>query len=242
MGFDLLIAAAGVAAGAIASVAGFGIGSLLTPIFALHTGTRLAVAAVAIPHLAGTALRFWMLRGRLDRRVFVWFGLTSAAGGLAGALLHASASNGALARVFGGLLIFVGLTELTGLMSRVRLGKKAAWIAGGLSGFLGGLVGNQGGIRSAALLSFDLNKEAFVATATAVGLIIDGARLPVYVVAERDGLLMLSKEIAIAAVAVIAGTVLGMRLLQRVPPTAFRRIVAVLLLALAGWMLIRAAG
>ena len=48
MTFDLVVAAAALIAGAIASVAGFGIGSLLTPLFALQTGTKLAVAAVAI--------------------------------------------------------------------------------------------------------------------------------------------------------------------------------------------------
>jgi uncharacterized membrane protein YfcA len=38
--FDTLIALAGTLAGAIASVAGFGIGSILTPLFALHFGTK----------------------------------------------------------------------------------------------------------------------------------------------------------------------------------------------------------
>ena len=37
-----------------------------------------------------------------------------------------------------------------------------AWLAGALSGLLGGLVGNQGGIRSAALLGFNLSKANFV--------------------------------------------------------------------------------
>lgn len=72
---------------ASAAVTGFGIGSLLTPLLALQVDTRLAVAAVSIPHVVGTELRF---RG--------W----------------------------------------------------VAWVAGAASGLLGGLVGNQGGIRSAA--------------------------------------------------------------------------------------------
>ena len=46
--FALLLAIAAVVAGAIAAVAGFGIGSLPTPVLALETGTKLAVAAVAI--------------------------------------------------------------------------------------------------------------------------------------------------------------------------------------------------
>jgi uncharacterized membrane protein YfcA len=58
-------------AGAVAAVAGFGIGSLLTPTLALATGTgtKLAVAAISIPHLVGTAQRFWILRRAARARV-----------------------------------------------------------------------------------------------------------------------------------------------------------------------------
>lgn len=239
MGFDLAVAAAAIVGGVIASVAGFGIGSVLTPLLTLRVGAKLAVAAVAIPHVIGTALRFWMLKGHIDRRIFIWFGTTSAAGGLVGALLHAYASSRALAIVFGCLLLFVGVSELTGFMAHVRLGRRAAWIAGVLSGLFGGLVGNQGGIRSAALLAFDTRKEAFVATATAVGLVVDAARLPVYLVAEQSGLRQISSLIAVAILGVVAGTLVGTRFLRHVPERQFRRIVAVILLALGAWMLFR---
>jgi len=75
-------------AGAVASIAGFGIGSMLMPVLALRTGTKLAVAAVSLPHLFGTALRFWILRKHIDRGALLGFGVASAAGGLTGALLH----------------------------------------------------------------------------------------------------------------------------------------------------------
>lgn len=236
--FASVVGLAAVVAGGIASVAGFGIGSVLTPLLAARLGTKVAVAAVSIPHVAGTALRFWLLRGHVDRRVFVWFGITSAAGGLSGALLHAYASNRALATVFGCLLLFVGVSELTGFMSRVRLGRRGAWVAGALSGLFGGLVGNQGGIRSAALLAFNTEKEAFVATATAVGLVVDAARLPVYVVVEGTALLENRSLIGIAVVGVIVGTVAGTVVLRRVAERSFRKVVAFLLLGLGGWMIV----
>ncbi len=39
VGFSLLLAGVGLVAGAIASVSGFGIGSLLTPVLAVRVGT-----------------------------------------------------------------------------------------------------------------------------------------------------------------------------------------------------------
>src|SRR5215204_5369047 len=106
-GYDFAVAAGAVLAGAIASIAGFGIGSLLTPLLAVRVDAKLAVAAVSIPHVVGTALRFWLVRGHVDRRIFIWFGVTSATGGLLGALLHNYASSRGLAIVFGSLLLFV---------------------------------------------------------------------------------------------------------------------------------------
>jgi uncharacterized protein len=237
--FALVIAVGSVLAGAIASIVGFGIGSVLTPLFAVRVGTQLAVAAVSIPHLFATALRFWRLRAHVDRRVVVSFGITSAAGGLAGALLHAYASNRSLAIVFGVLLLFVGISELTGLARHMRFGGPVAWIAGAVSGVFGGLVGNQGGIRSAALLGFDLDRQAFVATATAIGLVVDGARMPVYFATQTAAIARIWPLVLIATAGTLAGTLLGVRTLRRIPEQAFRRIVAILLLLLGTYMLLR---
>jgi len=237
--FALIIAVGSILAGAIASIVGFGIGSVLTPLFAVRLGTQLAVAAVSIPHLFATALRFWRLRAHVHRRVLVSFGITSAAGGLVGALLHSYASNRSLAIVFGVLLLFVGLSELTGLARHMRFGGPVAWLAGAISGVFGGLVGNQGGIRSAALLGFDLDRQAFVATATAIGLVVDGARMPVYFATQTAAIARVWPLVLIATVGTLAGTVLGVRTLRRIPETVFRRVVAILLLLLGTYMLLR---
>jgi len=187
--FSLWVLLTAVVAGGVAAVSGFGIGSLLTPLLAARYGTKLAVAIVSIPHLVATAARFLGLRRQLDRRIFLNFGILSAAGGLLGALLNARANSPMLAIVFGCLLIFAGVSGLSGFVDRMRFGRRMAWFAGALSGFFGGLVGNQGGIRSAALLGFNIQKEALVATATAIALIVDGARMPIYLAVETRGIL-----------------------------------------------------
>ena len=239
MVFELILFAAGVAAGAIATVTGFGIGSVLTPVLAVRAGTQLAVAAVSIPHFFATALRFWRLRAHVDRRVLLGFGIPSALGGLTGALLHSVAGSRILAIVFGAILIFVGLSELSGLSRRMKFGRRIAWIAGALSGFLGGLVGNQGGIRSAALLGFDIQKAAFVGTATAVGLMVDAVRMPAYFITQGGEIAGIWPFVAIATAGAIIGTLIGEPILRRIPETIFRRVVAVLLLALGTYMIVR---
>src|SRR5437868_10593054 len=101
---DGLIVLAAIVAGAIASVSGFGIGSILTPLLASFVGMKLAVAVVSIPHFIGTALRFVLIRQHVDRKVLVTFGITSAIGGLLGALLHVCLGSAILGYVLGALL------------------------------------------------------------------------------------------------------------------------------------------
>ena len=233
LGFAALIA------GGIASIAGFGIGSVLTPALSIWIDAKLAVAAISIPHLIGTALRFSLLKGHVDRRVLWSFGIASAAGGIAGALLNTVFTSPALLILLAVLLLFVATSELTGFSRRLVFRGPAAWIAGALSGALGGLVGNQGGLRSAALLGFRLDRDTFVATATAIGLIVDAARMPVYFAVYSGELGTIVTPIVVTTAGVVLGTVWGGRVLRRIPETYFRRVVAVFLAVLGIWLVTR---
>jgi uncharacterized membrane protein YfcA len=228
---------ASILGGAIAAIAGFGIGSILTPLLALSVGTKEAVVAVSIPHLVATAIRFWTLRHKIDRQVLKNFGIASAAGGLLGALLGSRFSSPVLAYILGGLLVFAGSTGLTGIARKMRFGKKAAWLGGAVSGVLGGLVGNQGGVRSAAMLGFNLEARAFVATATAIALVVDGARMPVYFFTSPETVNRLGLWIAVMVAGGAIGTLVGGKVLGRIPETYFRRLVSFLILVLGVVML-----
>jgi len=234
----LLLTFAGIVAGAIAAISGFGIGSILTPLLAAWIGTKLAVAVVSVPHFLGTALRFMVIRRHVDRHVLWTFGITSAAGGLMGALLHIWLRSAVLGYVLGVLLVFAGITGLTGIAARMRFSRAAGWIAGALSGIFGGLVGNQGGIRSAALFGFNLQRDAFVATATAIALLVDVFRMPVYAALQLHEIVAQWPLAAMATAGVIVGTLSGKWMLQRIPQNVFRRVVAGIILALGVWMLL----
>jgi uncharacterized membrane protein YfcA len=239
--FTVIATVAAVIAGAIASISGFGIGSVLTPVLSSQFDVRLAIALVSLPHLAGTFVRFLLVRTDIDREVLLGFGAASAIGGLAGAALQAVVQSAALAVIFGLLLVFAGLGSLTGFAQRMRFsGRRSALVGGALSGLLGGLVGNQGGIRAAALLGFDVERRAFIATATAVALIVDGARIPVYLATQGAEIAARWPLILLLAVGAVVGTLLGERTLRRMSEPVFRRVVGVLLLVLGAYTLARA--
>ena len=112
--FVLVVGAVAALAGALASVAGAGVDSLLTPALSLEIDIRTAVLAATAPHVVFNALRCWSVRTRIDWKIFKRFGITSAVGALAGALLHRTITVGWITGVFAVLLIIAGLFGITG--------------------------------------------------------------------------------------------------------------------------------
>lgn len=234
---DAIVFVVAVLSGATAAISGFGIGSLLTPLLAVRFGIETAVAAVAIPHAVATAFRFWRLRSAVDWSVVKSFGLLSAAGGLAGALLYTRLGSNLLTLILAVLLIATAMTGLTGWNTRTSPPKSLVGAMGLISGFFGGIAGNQGGLRAAAMMSFALPAAAFVATSTTIGLMVDAARMPVYVWRVGSLLVPLATPIAVATAGVIIGTLAGERLLLGLSPEQFRRVVSVLIGTLGVWLL-----
>ena len=226
-----------IVSGATAAVVGFGIGSLMTPLLAVRFGTTTAVALVTVPHAAATAVRCWRLRRHVSRAVLMRFGLLSAAGALAGALLYTRLGPGALTRALGGLLLLTAVAQLTGWASRWQPRGPMVALLGLVSGLFGGIAGNQGGLRSAALTAFGLTPVQFVATATATGLLVDAARTPVYLWHSGPVMGSLWVPIVVASAGALVGTVLGERLLLGMSPRRFGQAIGVAIGALGLWLL-----
>jgi uncharacterized membrane protein YfcA len=237
--FLLLVFVAGIVSGATAAIAGFGIGSLMTPLLVTRLGVSLAVAAVSIPHAIATAVRCWRLRRAIDWPVVRSFGVLSAVGGLIGALLYTRIGSRVLEITLGALLLSTSVAALSDWTQRWKPHGIIAQTLGFLSGLFGGVAGNQGGLRAAALLTFSLKPAAFVATSTAVGLAIDTARMPIYVWRAGASLVPVLGPIGAATAGALIGTLLGERLLFGLSPERFRRVVGVLIGALGLWLILK---
>jgi uncharacterized membrane protein YfcA len=237
MTFLAAVFAVAVLSGATASLVGFGIGSMLTPLLALQLGMDIAVAAVALPHAVATAIRCWRLRQSIDWNVLKRFGLLSAFGGLAGALVYTMLDAGALKRVLGALLVLTSAAQFSGLATRWHPRGATVALLGLGSGFFGGIAGNQGGLRAAALSAFNLSPLAFVATSTATGLLVDAARAPVYLYTAGSTLVSLWLPITVAIAGVTLGTLLGERVLLGMSRERFGLVVAAAVGLLGLWLL-----
>jgi uncharacterized membrane protein YfcA len=118
--------------------------------------------------------------------------------------------------------------------NKLQFAKDKLPLGGALSGFFGGLSGNQGALRSAFLIKAGLSKEVFVATAVVVSTLVDFTRLSVYATRfTRSGLNENLMLVICATLGGIAGAYIGNRLLKKVTLRFIQVLVAVMLIILS---------
>jgi uncharacterized membrane protein YfcA len=102
------------------------------------------------------------------------------------------------------------------------------------------MVGNQGGIRAAALLGFNLSARQLVATSTASAILVDAARLPIYLLTAGSAIVAAKATVVVATIGVVVGTMVGVPALGRIPASIYRRMLGGLLMILGAWLLVTA--
>lgn len=231
---------------------GFGLGTLLMPVFALFFPVPTAIAATAVVHLANNLFKLGLVGRAADWRVVTRFSVPAALAALLGAAaLVGFAGLEPLARydlwgrsfeltpvklVIGTLVVVFAVLELLPSFAALAIAPRYLALGGLLSGFFGGLSGNQGALRSAFLIKSGLAKEAFVATGVVSAVIVDTARLGVYGVSYFSASFeALPREIAglviSASLAAFIGAFLGARLLKKVTLRTVQILVATCMIA-----------
>ena len=244
-----IIAIVAALASALTLYSGFGLGTILLPAFALFFPAPVAVAATGVVHLLNSLFKGTLLRNRADWPTVLKFSLPAVPAAVAGAWLLAWLGDtprlfewAALGQRFGptgagltiGLLmmLFASL-ELKKWFHALQAPPRLMPVGGMLTGFFGGLTGQQGAFRSMFLLRSGLPAERFIATGVMIAILVDLSRLTTYAAsfsaagldpAGREGLL-----VVVGTLSAFAGAYVATRRLERVTLGTVRYSVAALL-------------
>lgn len=229
---------------------GFGLGTILTPIFMLFFPIDLAIGLTGIVHLCNNLFKLLLVGRQADKQVLIRFGIPAIIAALLGSwlLLNITDLKPLYAyQMFGRtfevypvkfiislLLIIFATIDFIPYFSKLQFSKDKLPIGGALSGFFGGLSGNQGALRSAFLIKAGLSKEAFVASAVVVSTFVDFTRLSVY--ATRFTKAGLSDNITLviyATLSAIVGAYIGNKLLKKVTLKFLQLAVAIMLVIIS---------
>jgi hypothetical protein len=251
----VIVAASALFVSGLTLLSGFGLGTLLLPVFALFLPVEVAVAATAVVHGANNILKVSLLGSQSDWNVVLRFGLpailaafigAAALGFVSGLPVVVEYSIGSreaavtpVKLVMGVLMVFFALFELLPTLRNLEFDRKLLTLGGVLSGFFGGLSGHQGALRSAFLAKVGLSTVAFVATNAVVGLLVDLARISIYGTVFlragsngfREG--QVGNLVLTGIVAAFAGVLLGKRFIGKVTMRAIQILTGTMLLGIA---------
>jgi uncharacterized protein len=229
---------------------GFGLGTLLTPVFAFFFPLELAIAMTAIVHFANNLFKLGLVGKHADWSIVWRFGGPSVLAAFLGAFLLKQMSNvntlatwqlGAsvfqitlLKIIIGILFIFFALWEILPALSKLTFDKKHLITGGLLSGFFGGLSGMQGALRSAFLTKVGLGKEVFIGTGVVIACMIDTARLSVYAERWSKYAAVFDYQLIVAAtLSAFAGAYFGSKILKKITVKTIQNLVAAMLFVFA---------
>ena len=229
---------------------GFGLGTILTPVFMIFFPVELAIALTGVVHFFNNVFKIFLVGKKADRGVLLRFGIPAVIFSFIGAwvLLHIPDARPLFVyEMFGKgfevypvkfiisiLLLIFATWDLIPYFQRLEFGKDKLPIGGMLSGFFGGLSGNQGALRSAFLIKVGLSKEVFIGTAVVVSTFVDFTRLGVYATRiDQTGLTDNIPIVLCATLSAIAGAYLGLKLLRKVTLKFLQVTVAIMLILLS---------
>ncbi len=250
-----LVALVAVLVSGLTLFSGFGLGTLLMPVFALFFPIEAAVAATAVVHGANNIFKISLVGKHADKALVVRFGVPAILAAFAGAAALGYVSHlGEVARyslgswtavitpiklTMGVLMLVFALFELLPGLRELKFDRKHLFVGGVLSGFFGGFSGHQGALRSAFLAKVNISTKAFVGTNAFIGFMVDVARIVTYA-----GLFFLAKTtsplgpdqwplILTGILAAFVGVMIGKRFLHKITMKTVQTLTGVLLLGIA---------
>lgn len=225
----VLLLVAGLAASTLAAVAGFGGAAILLPVLVALFGPRDAIPILTIAQLIGNGSRVVINRDAVDRRIVAWFAVGGIPAALIGGFLFAAAPLDALTRLIGAfLLVSVAWRHLRPRPSGV-LGPRTFTAIGAFFAFASALVGSVGPLMAPFFLAAGLVKSAYIGTEAAATVVMHVAKL----VAYGSAALLTAATVGIGLVmapVMIAGSVIGKRIVDRLPERVFVAIIEVVLI------------
>lgn len=229
---------------------GFGLGTLLVPVFGLFFPIEIAIMLTAIVHFLNNIFKLILLGKNANLNVVFRFGIPAILFAFLGAYFLSKLTDMQplfvykitnttfeimpIKLIVGLLLLFFSLFEIIPKLSNLKFDKKYLPLGGILSGFFGGLSGNQGALRAAFLIRANLSTKAYIATGVLIACMIDVSRLSIYAFGTKNIYNQLDFTlVAFATLSAFVGAYFGNKLLQKVTIKNLQILVAILLIVFA---------
>jgi uncharacterized membrane protein YfcA len=167
-------------ASAVGTLTGFGVSTVMIPVALLFYPLPQTLVFVGIIHWFGNIWKLVLFKGGIRWRLILGFGIPGIFASYLGAKLVLEAPQALLARLLGAFIVIYVIYLFVNPHFKIKQSNTSAVCGGALSGFLAGIFGMGGAVRSLFLSAFNLPKSIYIATAGAIALFVDTTRLATY--------------------------------------------------------------
>lgn len=220
-------------ASVVGTITGFGTSTVMIPVLVMFLPPVETIFLVAIIHWFGNIWKIALFRKGFNPKLIALFGVTGLAASYFGASVSLGTEKEILLRLLGLFLGGYAAFLLLQYKFKVRAGNLTALSGGALSGFFAGMFGIGGAIRSMALSAFDLPKEMYIATAGAIGLMVDATRIITYFTGGAALPSQLWWSLLILIPVSFGGAQIAKSIVHKIPQEQFRKVIAAFLLLIA---------
>ncbi|OGY34339.1 MAG: hypothetical protein A3D99_04180 [Candidatus Andersenbacteria bacterium RIFCSPHIGHO2_12_FULL_45_11] len=227
----LYIALLTLIASTIGTITGFGTSTLMIPVLVIFLPPVEAIFLVAIVHWFGDVWKVSLFRKGFNFKLVALFGIIGLATSYLGAFVSLGADQSVLLQILGAFLAVYALFLVYQSKFKIPATTIAALSGGALSGFFAGMFGIGGAVRGMFLSAFDLPKTVYIATAGAIGLLVDSTRIITYFTGGATLPERLWWSLLILIPVSFIGAEIAKRVVDRIPQNRFRVVVALFLLA-----------
>lgn len=221
----ILLSSVVVAASIIGTMVGFGLSTILMPLFIWVMPFEHALLLSALIHGFHSLTKVICFRQSIHWNTVLWFGAPAVTAVIGAAHFLETVSSLILQLSFCAILIIQALFIIRGSATTVTRSPLTSFFAGAFTGVCATLFGIQGPIRMQYFIAARYSIAETIATTAAIALLIDTVRLLFYV----HDVHIVSEMIPVGVGglgASVLGVLIGRRVLARVSYTTFRVLVA----------------
>ena len=216
-------------AATVGTLSGFGTSTIMVPVLSLFFPLPQTLFLVGVIHLFDDIWKMALFREGIRWPLILGFGIPGIAASYIGARTAVSLPESSMLRVLGLFLVAYTIYLMVNPVFRLPQSLVTAAGGGALSGFMAGIFGVGGAVRSAFLTVFDLPKAVYIATTGAIAFAIDSTRLVTYYSGGTRLEAFLTLGFALFIPASLAGAAAAKRISGHIPQEWYRAFIALLL-------------
>ena len=217
-------------ASVIGTLAGFGSSTIMLPIVVLFYPLPQALLLVGIIHIFNDLWQMLLFKHAVDKKLLLEIAIPGVILSFIGAVLVVELNQDVLLKTLG--MILIGYVLLLVFKPTFELPKTtlSKIFGGSLSGFMAGITGIGGPVRSMFLSAYNLPKEVYLFTSGAIAILIDAARLLVYLGGGTQFDATLKEGLVLLIPISFIGAEIAKKFVDKIPQHVFRYVIALLLL------------